>query len=55
MEDGMKERKNIWRWKEGKEDFIEDRMKGGKIIWKMKWRNRRLYRRWNEGEDYIGK
>ena len=36
MEDGKKGRKIIYgRWKEGREDYIEDEMKGGKIIWKM--------------------
>ena len=42
------------RWNEGREDYIEDRMKGGKIIWKMEWRDGRLYGRWSEGkEDYM--
>ena len=36
------------------EDYMEDGVKGGKIIWKMERREGRLYGRWNDGmEDYM--
>ena len=35
MEDGMKGGNIYRRWNEGRKDYIEYGMKGGKIIWKM--------------------